>query len=36
MFYLANPLEQFQLVPLIPLRAGRMDISFTNSTFFMV
>jgi F-type H+-transporting ATPase subunit a len=36
MFCLANPLEQFQLVPLIPLRSGRIDISFTNSGLFMV
>ena len=31
-----NPLEQFQIVPLIPIRSGAMDISFTNSSQFMV
>lgn len=36
MFFVNSPLEQFQLVPLITLRSGTMDISFTNSTFFMV
>jgi ATP synthase subunit 6 len=36
MFFVNSPLEQFQLVPLISLRSGTMDISFTNSTFFMV
>jgi ATP synthase subunit 6 len=36
MFSFSNPLEQFQLVPLITLRSGTMDVSFTNSTFFML
>jgi ATP synthase subunit 6 len=31
-----NPLEQFQIVPLIPLRSGAIDISFTNSALMMV
>ena len=31
-----NPLEQFQIVPLIPIRSGAMDISFTNSSLMMV
>ena len=30
-FLLMNPLEQFQIVPLIPLYMGSMDFSFTNS-----
>jgi F-type H+-transporting ATPase subunit a len=36
MFSFYNPLEQFQLVPLITLQSGTVDISFTNSTFFML
>jgi ATP synthase subunit 6 len=36
MFSFYNPLEQFQLVPLITLQSGTMDVSFTNSTFFML
>jgi len=36
MFNLSNPLEQFQLVPLISIRIGNLDLSFTNSTFFML
>ena len=36
MFNLSNPLEQFQLVPLISIRIGNLDLSFTNSTFFIV
>jgi len=31
-----NPLEQFQIVPLIPIRSGAIDISFTNSSLMMV
>lgn len=29
---LTSPLEQFEIVPLIPLRVGTIDISFTNSS----
>jgi ATP synthase subunit 6 len=36
MFQSFNPLEQFQLVPLINLRNGAFDFSFTNSSFFIV
>ena len=36
MNFIPNPLEQFQLVPLIRLQFGTIDLSFTNSTFFMV
>ncbi|MBN9342776.1 MAG: F0F1 ATP synthase subunit A [Caedibacter sp. 38-128] len=31
-----NPLEQFLIKPLIPLHIGGYDISFTNSSLFMV
>ncbi len=31
-----NPLEQFEIRPLIPLHIGKVDISFTNSSLFMV
>jgi len=36
MFNLSNPLEQFQLVPLISIQIGNLDLSFTNSTFFII
>jgi ATP synthase subunit 6 len=32
---IASPLEQFELIPLVPLRFGDFDISFTHSTLFM-
>jgi len=31
-----NPLEQFEIQPLIPIRIGDLDASFTNSSLFMV
>ena len=31
-----NPLEQFLVKPLIPLKMGGYDITFTNSSLFMV
>ncbi len=31
-----NPLEQFEIKPLIPLHIGNVDISFTNSSLFML
>ena len=31
-----NPLEQFQIVPIIPIKAGAIDISFTNSSLMMI
>jgi ATP synthase subunit 6 len=34
-FFAANPLEQFQLVPLIPINFG-VDLRFTNRAFFMM
>ena len=33
---MANPLEQFEVKTLIPLRIGNVDVSFTNSSLFMV
>jgi ATP synthase subunit 6 len=30
-----NPLEQFQIVPIIPIKSGAIDISFTNSALMM-
>lgn len=33
---MANPLEQFEIKTLIPLKAGGVDISFTNSALFML
>ncbi len=32
----ANPLEQFEIRPLIPIEVGNVDLSFTNSSAFMV
>jgi len=32
---ISSPLEQFELIPLVPLSLGSMDISITHSTFFM-
>ena len=31
-----SPLEQFEIIPLIPLRIGAFDISFTNASLMMV
>lgn len=33
---MSNPMEQFSVKPLIPLKVGGYDISFTNSSLFMV
>lgn len=33
---MANPLEQFEITPLVPIRIGDLDLSFTNSALFMV
>ncbi|MBR1604612.1 MAG: F0F1 ATP synthase subunit A [Alphaproteobacteria bacterium] len=33
---MSNPMEQFSVKPLIPLEVGGYDISFTNSSLFMV
>ncbi len=32
----AGPMEQFEIVPLFPLSLGNVDISFTNSTLWML
>ena len=31
---ISNPLEQFQLVPIVQFSLGDADLSFTNSAFF--
>lgn len=33
---MSNPLEQFVVKPIIPIKAGGVDISFTNSSLFML
>lgn len=33
---MANPIEQFQIKPIIPLEIGGVDVSFTNSAVMMV
>lgn len=33
---ISSPLEQFELIPLIPIRFGDFDISITHSTLFML
>ncbi|WP_068431333.1 F0F1 ATP synthase subunit A [Magnetospirillum sp. XM-1] len=33
---MANPIEQFKIQPLVPLKVGSVDISFTNSSAMMV
>jgi len=32
----ASPLEQFEIKPIIPLQLGNVDVSFTNSSLYMV
>jgi F-type H+-transporting ATPase subunit a len=32
----AGPLEQFEIKPIVPIRVGDLDLSFTNSSLFMV
>lgn len=34
--YLLSPLEQFQILPLIPIRFGDLDISFTNGNLIIL
>lgn len=31
-----SPLEQFEIVKIIPIRFGNLDLSFTNSSFFSI
>ncbi|NKB56122.1 MAG: F0F1 ATP synthase subunit A [Alphaproteobacteria bacterium] len=33
---MASPLEQFEIHPIIPLQLGDVDVSFTNSSLYMV
>ncbi|MCQ2741572.1 MAG: F0F1 ATP synthase subunit A [Alphaproteobacteria bacterium] len=33
---MSNPMEQFEIKPIIPLHVGGVDISFTNSSLFMI
>ena len=33
---MSNPMEQFVIKPIIPIKVGGYDISFTNSALFMV
>lgn len=33
---MSNPMEQFKIEPIIPIQVGGYDISFTNSSLFMV
>ena len=33
---MSNPMEQFVIKPLVPIEVGGVDISFTNSSLFMV
>ncbi len=33
---MSNPMEQFVIKPIIPIKVGDIDISFTNSALFMV
>lgn len=32
---MANPIHQFEIAPIIPIRIGELDLSFTNSALFM-
>lgn len=31
-----SPLEQFAIIPLVPIHIGNFSLSFTNSSFFML
>lgn len=33
---MSNPMEQFNIKPIVPINAGGYDISFTNSSLFMI
>ena len=33
---MAGPLEQFEIIPVVPIQVGGLDVSFTNSAVFMV
>jgi len=32
----AGPIEQFQIKPIVPIEIGGLDLSFTNSSLWMV
>ena len=32
---MANPMEQFEVTPIVPLHLGNLDISFTNASLWM-
>ena len=36
MFLINSPLEQFNIIPLIPITIGGLDFSITNAVFFML
>jgi len=36
MMMISSPLEQFQILPIIPLRFGDIDVSFTNSALIII
>jgi len=36
MMMVSSPLEQFQILPILPLRFGNFDISFTNSALIII
>ncbi len=33
---MASPLEQFEISPIVPIQLGSVDVSFTNSSLWMV
>lgn len=33
---MSNPMEQFEIKPIVPIKIGDVDVSFTNSSLFMV
>jgi hypothetical protein len=35
MFFLSSPLEQFQILPIIPINVGVFDFSITNATIIL-
>ena len=35
-FRVAGPIEQFEIIPIVPLKIGAIDISLTNSAFWML
>jgi F-type H+-transporting ATPase subunit a len=35
MFFLSSPLEQFQILPIIPINIGIFDFSITNASIIL-